>query len=125
MTDYAGALKILRKVAEDEHNWRSGMKQIEGLLHAAEEAEQVLGRVEQQKAQLTADIERVQQDKSALEQSVRTVRRELDGFQATLTAREREKAERLGALDAEIRAKEEALAKVTDAFEQFKAVHKL
>ena len=121
--DYSDGLTILRKIAEDEKNWRAGMQQIGGLLELAQRADASLQGLETRRAQLGRDIDRLQKEQAALEATVQETRKSLDGFTGELAARESEKRAVLGSLNAQIREKEGALASITAAFDEFKKSH--
>src|SRR5882724_4193909 len=121
--DYSDGLTILRKIAEDEKNWRTGMQQIGGLLELAQRADASLQGLETRRARLATDIDRLQKEQTALEATVQETRKSLDGFTSELNARESEKAAILTSLNKQIREKEEALGTVSAAFDEFKKQH--
>ncbi len=110
--NYANGLKILRKVAEDERNWRSGMQQIEELLQTAEQADHLLRDKARQQADLEENINRLSAEETALQKSVQLLQKEVGGWKADLQEKERIKADRLSELDGQIEAKAQRLAEL-------------
>lgn len=112
MTNYAGGLKILKKMAEEERNWRSGMQQIEELLQTAEQADHLLRDKARQQADLEENINRLSAEETALQKSVQLLQKEVGGWKSDLQEKEKIKAQRLGELDSQIQMKEERLAEL-------------
>jgi chromosome segregation ATPase len=99
---YQEGLTVLRKIVEDERNWRSGMAQIETLLNAAEVADKALANNEKRKAQLEADIARLEKAGKQYEASVKEVQSKLATFSEDLAAREALAQERLSVINEKI-----------------------
>jgi len=132
--DHAAGLKILRKVAEDERNWRAGMQSVEELLTIAQAADEQFRGLEKRRADLeglVASLEKQSEDAQRTESSARErartatdatkkLEQEFEARHALL-----EKYGRAESLDAQIAEKEAALKHVTAAFEQFKIEHRM
>ena len=118
--NFANGLKILRKITEEERNWRSGMLQIGELLQAAEQADKVLSDKAQQQAELDESISRLCAEETALKKSVRNFQNESGGWKADLQEKERIKTDRLNALDDQIEAKETRLAELMEKLEEIR-----
>jgi chromosome segregation ATPase len=119
---YQEGLAVLRKVVEDERNWRSGMGQIETLLNAAEAAQKALAEHENRKATLAANIERLEKEGKQYEHNVNEVKAKLANHAADLAAREAESQKRLAAINDEIKKKEAMLREANDSLSRLAAL---
>jgi chromosome segregation ATPase len=122
MSAYSDGLTVLRKVVEDERNWRSGMGQIETLLNAAEAAEKALAEHENRKATLAANIERLEREGKQYENSVNEVKAKLNGFAADLAEREASAQSRLTAINDELTAKQAMLTEANASLSRIAAL---
>ena len=118
--NFANGLKILRKITEEERNWRSGMLQIEELLQTAEQADAVLRDKAKQHAELEETISRLCAEETALKRSVQNFQKESGGWKADLQEKERIKTDRLNALDDQIDVKETRLAELMEKLEEIR-----
>jgi chromosome segregation ATPase len=118
--EYAGALKIIAKVAEDERNWRAGMQQVEELFHAADRAYQELNAALEQVARLRVEISSLETERKQLGEDVASTRETLDRFLAEVQERQRDKRQQLGILDARIKEKEQQYTELTARFNEWK-----
>ena len=120
--NYANGLKILRKVEEDERNWRSGMQQIKELLQAAEQADQFLRDAAGQRQALQEDVARLSAEETALKTSVELLKKEAAGWKSDVQEKKKIEAQRISELDAMLEAKEQRFAKVTAKLEEAKTL---
>ncbi len=121
MTEFTEAIKFLRKLAEDQQNWNSGMLNADKLLQAAERAEGVvLGAAEQEQAYKASNT-RLAAENIALEKSNKLLQKEVGGWKDDWAAKEKSKAEILGEWDRKIDAKEHRLAELTAKLEDVRA----
>ncbi len=121
MTEFTDAIKLLRKLAEDQKNWNSGMLNADKLLQAAERAEGVVRGAAEREQALQASIARLAAEEIALQQSVKLVKKDLAGWKDDLAAKEKSKAEILGEWDRKIDLKERRLAELTAKLEDVRA----
>jgi chromosome segregation ATPase len=123
MSKYGSALAILRKIRDDEKNWRIGMAQLDELLRQAEEAEATLAQATRQQADLQASIARLTDEKASLQQSVTQLEQKRATVKETLREEERPKLARLAELDGQIAAQELTLAALRADLDRLREKH--
>lgn len=113
MSAYTEGITILRKMVEDDKNWRSAMGRLGELFEAAIQAEKLLAEIGPTLRAKQEDIERLEQNR------IETQRR-LNEFKSELQARERERGKIIADLDEQITAKKAELAETTAAVDELK-----
>ena len=121
MTEFTDAIKFLRKLAEDQKNWNSGMLNSEQLFQAAERAVTVVLDAAQQEQTLQASITSLRAEEIAAQKNLKLVQGEVSGWKDDLAEKEKIKAERLGELDRQIDVKEQRLQELTAKLEDVRA----
>ncbi len=112
MSSYQDGLRVLKKITEEERNWRSGMQQIETLLTAAEQAEAALRDQTSRARALDAEIARLAPEAERLRAEVAGFRRQRDAQAQELKAQAAPLRETLADLERQVAAKREELERV-------------
>ncbi len=112
MSGYQDGLRVLKKIAEEQRNWQSGLLQIETLLAAGERAEAVLRDKTQREADLDARVARLTAEEATLRAAVEGFATRKDAQAQALKAAAAPLREELAALERQVAGQRQALADV-------------
>jgi len=114
---YKEALVILRKIDQEERNWRVARSQLGELLDHGIEAQRTLTALQDQEAGLRKSIDRLKGAQAVLENTAADLKSQVAGFENELKQQEKTKVDHLDSLDQLIGAKEKRVDEVEHEFE--------